>query len=69
MRGNMAPESCVLKVSGKDIKEFRGPAKCYDGENTAYDGIQNGELEAGDVLIIRYDMIIISYDGPKSSYA
>ena len=53
MRGNMAPESCVLKVSGKDIKEFRGPAKCYDGENTAYDGIQNGELEAGDVLIIR----------------
>ena len=36
-------ESCVLKVSGKDIKEFRGPAKCYDGENTAYDGIQNGE--------------------------
>lgn len=60
MRGNMAPESCVLKVSGKDITEFRGPAKCYDGEVAAYDGIQAGELVAGDVLIIRYE-------GPKGS--
>ena len=35
MRGSLAPKSCVLKISGKDIKEFRGPAKCYDGEVAA----------------------------------
>ena len=32
MRGSLAPKSCVLKISGKDIQEFKGPAKVYDGE-------------------------------------
>ena len=60
MRGSLAPNSCVLKVSGKDIKEFKGPAKCYDGEVDAYNAIQRGELVAGDCLVIRYE-------GPKGS--
>jgi dihydroxy-acid dehydratase len=60
MRGSLAPASCVLKVSGKDIGEFVGPAKVFDGEVAAFDAIQRGELVAGDVLVIRYE-------GPKGS--
>eukprot|EP01048_Picozoa_sp_COSAG05_P010771 COSAG05_NODE_969_length_6392_cov_59.426506_6_plen_188_part_00 len=60
LRRSLAPKSCVLKVSGKDIQQFSGPAKCYDGEVSAYNAIQAGELVAGDVLVIRYE-------GPKGS--
>jgi len=55
MRGSLAPDSCVLKLGGKDIPTFRGPAKVYDDEMAAYDGIMNGDLVAGDVLVIRYE--------------
>jgi len=55
LRGSLAPDSCVLKLGGKDIPKFRGPAKVYDNEMAAYDGIMAGEIEAGDVLVIRYE--------------
>jgi dihydroxy-acid dehydratase len=55
LRGNVAPDSCVLKVSGKDIQTFEGPVKAYDGEQTAYEAINRGDLVAGDVLVIRYE--------------
>ena len=55
LRGNVAPDSCVLKVSGKDIKTFEGPVKAYDGEGAAYAAINRGDLVDGDVLVIRYE--------------
>ena len=55
LRGNVAPDSCVLKVSDKDIPRFEGPVKAFDGEHAAYDAIIAGELVAGDVLVIRYE--------------
>ena len=58
LRESLAPDSCVLKLSGKDLPRFSGPAKCFDGEDAAYDAIMQGGLVAGDVLIIRYE-------GPK----
>lgn len=60
LKGNLSPEGCVLKVSGKPMMHFSGPARCYDGENAAYDAVMAGEVKAGDALVIRYE-------GPKGS--
>ncbi|EDO47374.1 predicted protein [Nematostella vectensis] len=56
LKGSLAPESAVLKLSGKDItKAFRGPAVVFDGEESAYRAVMNNEVKAGDVLVIRYE--------------
>lgn len=61
LKGNLAPESAVLKLSGKDIAgPFRGPAAVFDGEEEAFQAIMNRKIKAGDVLVIRYE-------GPKGS--
>jgi dihydroxy-acid dehydratase len=60
LTGNLAIESAVMKLSGKDIPVFEGPAVVFDTEFSAYEAIVNGEIKAGDVLIIRYE-------GPKGS--
>ncbi|KAK3729576.1 hypothetical protein QZH41_017196 [Actinostola sp. cb2023] len=52
--GNLAPESAVLKLSGKDVT-FRGPAVVFDGEQGAYKAVMSGKIKAGDVLVIRYE--------------
>ncbi len=55
LTGNLAPESCVLKLSGKtlDAGEFRGPARVFDSEPDAMAGIRSGEIVAGDVVVVR----------------
>ena len=60
LTGNLARESAVMKLSGKDIPYFEGPAVVFDTEFAAYEAIVAGEIKAGDVLIIRYE-------GPKGS--
>jgi len=56
--GNLASEGAVAKITGKEGVYFKGPAKVYEGEFLANDGIQAGEVKKGDVVVIRYE-------GPK----
>jgi dihydroxy-acid dehydratase len=58
LKGNLAPEGCVIKVAGHDFKEFRGPARVFDGEEAAFAAIEKNLIKAGDVVVIRYE-------GPK----
>jgi dihydroxy-acid dehydratase len=51
--GNVAPEGCVVKLAGHGKLRFEGPAKVYEGEEAAFDAVTHGEIEAGDVVIIR----------------
>jgi dihydroxy-acid dehydratase len=54
LRGQVAPEGCVMKLAGHETEEFIGPARVYDSEQAAFDSLQKGEIKAGDVVIIRY---------------
>tara|TARA_Y100000741_G_scaffold351183_1_gene322012 strand:- start:49 stop:783 length:735 start_codon:yes stop_codon:yes gene_type:complete len=56
--GNLAPEGAVAKISGKEGLTFEGKARVFDSEETAMEGIMEGNINEGDVLIIRYE-------GPK----
>ncbi|XLS27619.1 dihydroxy-acid dehydratase [Flavobacteriaceae bacterium M23B6Z8] len=56
--GNLASEGAVAKITGKEGLRFTGKAKVYDGEFAANEGIGNGEVQRGDVVVIRYE-------GPK----
>ena len=56
--GNLAPEGAVAKISGKEGLTFEGKARVFDSEETAMEGIMKGNINEGDVLIIRYE-------GPK----
>ena len=56
--GNLAEQGAVAKITGKEGLRFSGTAKVYDGEYAANDGIANGEVREGDVIVIRYE-------GPK----
>lgn len=58
LKGNLAVDGSVAKITGKEGLKFSGKAKVYDGEYLANDGIRNGEVEKGDVVVIRYE-------GPK----
>jgi dihydroxy-acid dehydratase len=58
LKGNLAPEGCVLKVAGHDYKTFRGPARVFDNEEAAFAAVESGGIKAGDVVVIRYE-------GPK----
>ena len=58
LRGNLAPEGAVAKMSGLKRTKITGPAKVYDGEQAATEAILNDDVKAGDVVIIRYE-------GPK----
>jgi dihydroxy-acid dehydratase len=61
LRGNLAPEGAVAKMSGMKIQQFSGPTKVYDSEDEATEAIMNDEIQEGDVLVIRY----CGYCGPK----
>ncbi|QQK75476.1 dihydroxy-acid dehydratase [Salicibibacter cibarius] len=54
LRGNLAPEGAVAKMSGQDISRFSGPARVFDSEESATQAIMNDEIKKGDVLVIRY---------------
>lgn len=56
--GNLAQEGSVAKITGKEGLKFSGKAKVFDGEYAANDGIRNGLVQKGDVVVIRYE-------GPK----
>ena len=53
LKGNLAPEGSVAKITGKEGLLFEGPARIFDSEFDANDGIGRGEVKAGDVVIIR----------------
>ncbi|MFP4016493.1 MAG: dihydroxy-acid dehydratase [Halanaerobiales bacterium] len=58
--GNIAPEGCVIKVGAisDDMKQFVGKAKVYDSEELAMEAFKRNEINAGDVVVVRYE-------GPK----
>jgi dihydroxy-acid dehydratase len=55
LRGNLAPEGCVVKVAGHSMQSFRGPARVFDSEEAAFAAVEAGEINAGDVVVIRYE--------------
>lgn len=56
--GNLAESGAVAKITGKEGTRFTGPAICYDSEEECLEGIQNDEVQPGNVVVIRYE-------GPK----
>ena len=58
LHGNLSPTGAVAKITGKEGLRFEGTARVYHGEEAALAGILNGEVVAGDVIVIRYE-------GPK----
>jgi len=52
--GNLAPEGAVAKITGKEGEFFEGPARVFESEQEANDGIKNGKVQQGDVVVIRY---------------
>jgi dihydroxy-acid dehydratase len=58
LHGNLAAEGSVAKITGKEGLHFTGTAKVYDAEEQALQGILNGDIVKGDVIVIRYE-------GPK----
>jgi dihydroxy-acid dehydratase len=55
LKGNLAPDGCVVKVAGHSIMTFRGPAKVYNREEDAFVAVQSRHIKAGDVVVIRYE--------------
>jgi dihydroxy-acid dehydratase len=58
LQGSMAPKGSVVKVAGIDQDRFEGRARVFDGEDGAMEAILAGKIEAGDIVVIRYE-------GPK----
>ena len=55
LKGNLAPEGCVVKVAGHERTRHSGPARVFDREEDSFKAVQNGEIKEGDVLVIRYE--------------
>jgi dihydroxy-acid dehydratase len=55
LHGNLAPEGAVAKISGKEGTRFSGTARVYGSEEAALKGILDGTVQAGDVVVIRYE--------------
>jgi dihydroxy-acid dehydratase len=55
LKGNLAPEGCVVKVAGHAKLAHHGPAKVFDCEEEAFRAVQGGGIVAGDVVVIRYE--------------
>lgn len=58
LHGSLAPEGAVVKTAGFDAAVFEGPARVFERERAAMDALEAGEIDAGDVVVIRYE-------GPK----
>ena len=58
LKGNLSPEGCVAKITGLKNPMMTGPARVFDSEDAAMDAIMGKRIEAGDVIVIRYE-------GPK----
>ena len=55
LKGNLAPEGCVVKVAGHNTQNFSGPARVFDTEEAAFAAVDKGTIKAGDVVVIRYE--------------
>lgn len=58
LKGNLAPEGCVMKISGEEKLSHQGPARVFDREEDAFAAVKAGKIRKGDVMVIRYE-------GPK----
>jgi len=58
LKGNLAPEGCVVKVAGYERMVHKGPARVFDREEDAFQAVQRGQIKPNDVVVIRYE-------GPK----
>jgi len=58
LKGNLAPDGCVVKVAGHNLQNFRGPARVFEDEEAAFAAVDKSAIKAGDVIVIRYE-------GPK----
>jgi len=58
LKGSLAPEGAVIKTAGVEMAKFTGKARVYDREEYAFDSVAKGEIDEGDVVVIRYE-------GPK----
>ena len=55
LRGSLAPDGAVMKISGTERSTHRGPARVFDSEEAAFDAVQRQTIKAGDVVVIRYE--------------
>lgn len=55
LKGNLAPEGGIVKIAGLKELIFEGPARVFDGEQAAFDAVQNRDYEDGEVLVVRYE--------------
>ena len=53
LRGNVAPDGCVVKIAGHETLRHRGPARVFESEESAFEAVQNGRIRPGDVVVIR----------------
>ena len=58
LKGNLVPEGCVMKVSSTQRTKHEGPARVFDGERAAFEAVTSGNIQPGDVIVVRYE-------GPK----
>ena len=58
LKGSLAPEGAVIKTAGVEMTEFTGIARVYDREEYAFESVSKGDVDEGDVVVIRYE-------GPK----
>ena len=55
LKGNLAPDGCVVKVAGAAMMRHRGPARVFDTEEEAFAAVEHSRIVAGDVVVIRYE--------------
>lgn len=55
LKGNLAPDGCVVKIAGHNMTDHSGPARVFDSEESAFDAVQSGVVRKGDVVVIRYE--------------
>jgi dihydroxy-acid dehydratase len=58
LKGNLAPEGCVVKMAGHNMIYHRGPARVFDCEEDSFEAVKNNQIKPNDVVVIRYE-------GPK----
>jgi len=55
LKGSLAPDGAVMKIANESRLKHRGPARCYDSEAEATEGVRRGEVRSGDVVVLRYE--------------
>jgi dihydroxy-acid dehydratase len=55
LKGNLAPDGCVIKTAGGPASQHEGPARVFESEESAFAAVQEGRINAGDVIVIRYE--------------